>query len=128
MCAKYLVLAALFVGLVVPRAHAGSDLVDHFVTCQGRYAAQEDYDSLMGRDASLARARATAFEDLVAAVLPTDITEADKRAIGQARRGALGQHWGLLRAGALARDTRMARHARAQAARHLAMCEMLVLG
>ncbi|MEL7093541.1 MAG: hypothetical protein AAFN94_17580 [Pseudomonadota bacterium] len=120
--------AVLFAGVAAPQVHAGPDLVDNFVTCQGRYAAQEDYDSLMGRDASYARARAAAFGDLVAAVMPVDISDADKRAIGQARRGALGLHWSLLRTGALARETRMARQARAQAARHLAMCEMLVLG
>ncbi|MEM6760844.1 MAG: hypothetical protein AAF601_15325 [Pseudomonadota bacterium] len=128
MCAKYLVLAVLIAGSVAPRVHAGSDLVENFVTCQGRYAAQEDYDSVMGRDPSFARARAAVFGELVAAVLPVDISDAHRREIGRARRGALGLHWSLLRAGDLSGNARMARHAHAQAARHLSMCEMLVLG
>ena len=122
-------LIGLILGLVAPVAQAAPE--DHiatardFATCLGRYAAQEDYDRLMGRDVTQAAARAAMFGELLDAVAPVE-PEAE-RALRKSRKGAEGAHWTLLHSADFSFDARLARHAQHTAARNIAMCEMLVL-
>ncbi|MEM7630836.1 MAG: hypothetical protein AAF227_02285 [Pseudomonadota bacterium] len=117
-------------GLIAPLAQAASDetsnLAQDFATCLGRYAAQQNYDRLMGRDVSEAAARAQMFGELLHAIAPAE--DDGLRALRKSRKGAEGAHWTLLHSADFSFDPRLAHHAQSTAARNLAMCEMLVLG
>ena len=85
-------------GLIAPLAQAASDetsnLAQDFATCLGRYAAQQNYDRLMGRDVSEAAARAQMFGELLDAIAPAE--DDGLRALRKSRKGAEGAHWTLL--------------------------------
>lgn len=120
----------LILSLVAPVLQAApfgtSTLARDFATCQGRYAAQADYDRVMGRDVADVVARAAQFDELLAAIVPAG-SEAE-HAIRTSRKGAAGAHWTLLHSADFSKDSRLARHALNTARRNIAMCEMLVLG
>ncbi|MEL6807250.1 MAG: hypothetical protein AAFO97_05680 [Pseudomonadota bacterium] len=101
-------------------------LARDFATCQGRYAAQVDYDRLMGREIDKSAAAAKMFEQMPDAVAPTDPDA--RKEIHTSQQGALGVHWNLLHSADFSADDRLARHARDRAAHHIRMCETLVLG
>ena len=123
-------LIGLIFGAALPMAATAAE--DHntlaldFATCLGRYAAQEDYDRLMGRDVALASARAAMFGELLDAISPTE--QEATRALYKSRKGAEGAHWTLLHSADFSFDARLARHAQDTARRNIRMCEMLVLG
>lgn len=103
-------------------------LARDFATCQGRYAAQVDYDGLMGREIGEAAQHAAMFAELVETVMPIDAAPDALETIYTSRQGALGVHWNLLHSADFAFNDRLATHARNKAQRDLQMCNMLVLG
>ena len=123
---------ATIITLAAPVLHAASEtdrgLAGHFAACLGRYAAEENYNQLMGRDVGAAPERMAVFDELLASVTPADADRATKRALIRTRSGAEGAHWSLLHSADFSINDRIARHAKATAARNLALCEMLVLG
>ncbi|MEO1363066.1 MAG: hypothetical protein AAFU86_04730 [Pseudomonadota bacterium] len=123
-------LIGLLFGLIAPLAQAASDenttLARDFATCLGRYDAQQDYDSLMGRDVTQATARAQMFGELLDAIASGD--GESLQVLQKSRVGAEGAHWTLLHSADFSFDARLARHALTTAQRNIAMCDMLVLG